>query len=440
MGEEHLRVYASRSELVHPDGTAEVFLEGISSTETQHRYRKIQQAFNAGFLDQLILRCRNDVAPPDFNRLMEKDVQLLDKLVASITSEVGRALVCLVIMQLSIKTIEPGQSIRLHKGGRSKKDFSWCDGISMRSLDKHYVTPTLRKHGLVKLNADGFMMTRSLAENYPYSIVYKANVRGARTDWLLLVEDIEAGRIDTEQALLYLISQLINQAAAFEGLAHEVLNSLTYLLGETEPHVQNTVVRIITEHINRSGYAARVMEIAMHSLMQAIQDLNGFAGVELMPLSQMRSANKKHGNIADIELVKDGQVVEAWDAKFGKSYLRDELEELIDKLSNHPEARVVGFVTSGQPEHLDELESRMHDIEDLFSVQFKIISFDEWIRFQFQQVVLENEITENDLSVAWLQAYVESIAQRRRDIAPIDEPCHHWLELLGIILKTYLSR
>lgn len=35
-------------------------------------------------------------------------------------------------------------------------------------------------------------MTRSLAENYPYSPVYKANIRGARLEWLSIVEAIEA--------------------------------------------------------------------------------------------------------------------------------------------------------------------------------------------------------------------------------------------------------
>ncbi|PZO56049.1 MAG: hypothetical protein DCF15_09705, partial [Phormidesmis priestleyi] len=63
------------------------------------------------------------------------------------------------------------------------------------------------------------------------------------------------------------------------------------------------------------------MEIAMHSLMQAMQDYQVFPNSVLNPLSQMRSANKKHRNIGDIELLEDRQIVEAWDAKYGKSYL-----------------------------------------------------------------------------------------------------------------------
>jgi len=86
-------------------------------------------------------------------------------------------------IQLTIKSISPEQSIRLHKGS-SSTSFSWKEGISMRVLDKNYITPLLRKYKLLRLNADGFMMTRTLAENYPYSQVYKAAIRGAKKEWL----------------------------------------------------------------------------------------------------------------------------------------------------------------------------------------------------------------------------------------------------------------
>jgi hypothetical protein len=79
----------------------------------------------------------------------------------------------------------------LHKGSTSTRDFSWCDGISMRSLDKTIHYTVLRRYELLRLNADGFMMTRSSAENFPYSTVYKAKIRGARTEWVSLLEAIE---------------------------------------------------------------------------------------------------------------------------------------------------------------------------------------------------------------------------------------------------------
>lgn len=197
----------------------------------------------------------------------------------------------------------------------------------MRSLDKQYITPVLRKYELLRLNADGFMMTRSLAENYPYSFVYKANMRGARSEWVSLVEAIEKDEVVSEVALRYLLSQLLNQADNFRRLALQTIENLTLFLGATVVD-KGISISLILRQINQSDYAARLMEIAMHSLMQAMQEHQVFPDSLLKPLSQMRSANKKHGNIGDIELLEDRQIVEAWDAKYGKSYLRDEIEEL----------------------------------------------------------------------------------------------------------------
>lgn len=61
----------------------------------------------------------------------------------------------------------------------------------MRTIDSTYNTPFLREHGLLNLNKFGLFMTRSLAENYPYSSLYKAEMRGPFDDWILIVDAIE---------------------------------------------------------------------------------------------------------------------------------------------------------------------------------------------------------------------------------------------------------
>jgi hypothetical protein len=93
-----------------------------------------------------------------------------------------------------------------------------------------------------------------------------------------------------------------------------------------------------------AAYPSRIMEIAMHSLMQAIYEGNIFPDRVLKPLSQMRSANKKHGNIGDVEILQSKEIIESWDSKFGKTYLREELEELVDKLEAHSSVEIVGFI------------------------------------------------------------------------------------------------
>ena len=437
MSELYLRVFRDKSELVLPDGTTQVFLEGGMSQSAKLRYQKIIRELSNGYLETQILRCRDNLAAIDFSALNQIHTATLNQLVESVTSEVGRALVGLAVLQLCVKAIEPLQNIRLHKASTGRRDFSWCDGISMRSLDKQYITPVLRQYDLLRLNADGFMMTRSLAENYPYSPVYKANIRGARLEWLRLVEGIESNEIAPEPALHYLLSQLLNRANDFTKLALQTIEVLHRFLEQSEATSETDITEIICRHISESDYAARIMEIAIHCLMQAMQDCQFLPPEALKPLSQMRSANKKHGNIGDIEILEARQIIEAWDAKYGKSYLRDELEELAEKLEAHPTVVLAGFVTSVEPERREELVARCQEIEDVFGISLEILTFREWINKQFIRTIEEGIVTEKELARAWLTAYTESLAQRRRDMAPIDEPCHQWLTTLKGILENW---
>ena len=432
----YLRVYKKKSELVRPDGKAEVFLEGPMNAVARQRAKRIAATLSEGYLEKQILDCKEATTAHSFSQLNDHHILLLDALIKSVTSETGRALLALTIMQLCIKSIAPDQNIRLHKGGPNPSSFSWHDGISMRSLDNNFITPLLRRYELLKLNAHGFMMTRSLAENYPYSLVYKANIRGARSEWAEIVEEVETGRMPAEPALHWLLTQLLNQADAFKALSTEVLALLEGFLGAHQFIDHTKTEKLILHHVAQSNYAARLMEIAMHSLMQAMAECGVFGDAELKPLSQMRSANKKHGNVGDVELLEQGQIIEAWDAKFGKSYLRDELEELADKIPLHPDLKSVGFVTSGEPERLDELALRLHDLGELFGVTPEILTFQTWVERQFTRSIQDGSVSKSELSSNWLRAYVESLSLKRTDLAPIDEPCYQWLDALKIILMT----
>jgi hypothetical protein len=421
--EYHLRVYRDRSELYLPDGTSLDYREGQADEATKARYAKIDLALKNGFLSDAIDYCNNHPESLETSSLSIPHRTLLDKLVESMTSEVGRAIIGLTVLQLTIKAIEPSQDIRLHKGGGRGGHFGWRSGVSMRTLDKQYITPTLRANGLLKLNADGFMMTRSLAENYPYSQVYKAAIRGSRKEWLCIVDALENRELSPMDGLRHLLVRLLNQAEKFKILCSCAVEALDAYFMRTPRHRLEDTIEIVKKHIYASTYAARIMEVAMHSLFQGIGDLAALNGIELVRLSQMRSANKKHGNIGDIELTLNGKIIEAWDAKYGKSYLRDELEELYDKIRDHDSVETVGFVTSEAPDFRPEILSRLEEIHELTGIAIKVVTFDEWAK----SVISQYNINDSALSKQWLLAYTESLSQKRTGIAPIDEPCAIWL-------------
>lgn len=429
----HLRVYDNRSEYHTAESSIEIFPEGLASNSARFRTRKIKDAFENGFLDILIKQLKNGEVICKNSSVSDTALKNLRELINELTSEVGRALIGLTVMQLCIKTIVPEQSIRLHKASLNRGSFSWVEGVSMRTLDKQYVTPILRKYDLVRLNADGFMMTRSLAENYPYSALYKAQLRGAREQWLAIVEELEKGSTDPRESLLYLLSLLLNAAGEFE----QEVGKMLQLLERKIPTIlcSSDVHWILSRHAESSDYAARLLEIGMHSLLQAATESGAFGDMSLLPLSQMRSANKKHGNVADVELAEGSDIVEAWDAKYGKSYLREEIEEAAEKIANHANLRTVGFVTNVESQRNFEINRRIQDLAQLYDVEFKIVTYEEWINDIFTRCINTGLITESALSQAWINCYAHSLGQKRRHVAPIDEPCLEWVKLLQIQLE-----
>lgn len=425
--EPFLKVFHNRSELVDEVGNTSVFEEGRLSKNAQDRLLKIRSMLATGFLSQVIADCKKPNTV--LGELPNPHRELLESLVNAVTSEVGRALVGLTVLQLCIKTIVPEQSIRLHKGGSSVSDsrFSWKEGLPMRSLDKSFITPVLREYDLLKTNADGVMMTRSLAENYPYTQLYKAAIRGGRDEWLQIVDLLETGEMDPEVALRHLIALLINKSEQFHQSARFTLHKIRALTAVT--HHAEQITQFIKQFIDSSDYSARLLEIAMHALFQALEDRHLLPG-NLKPLSQMRSANKKHGNIADVEVLVSGSVVEileAWDAKYGKTYLRDELEELNEKLYDHSETEVVGFVIDRTPELRPEIIQRMNELAEIHGVNVSISSFDQWVS-RFLSYAGEEV---HELAREWLLAFTESLCQLRRERAPIDEPADVWVRQLG---------
>lgn len=422
-----LVIYEDKSVYENGDASDE-FLEGPQSRDAEKRNDLIREKLEGGFLEKIIVgefENADEIAELEDNR-----AGLLRSLIDEVTSEKGRALVGLTILQLCIKAICPQQSVRLHKGGRGKTSFSWQQGISMRSLDNGFITPVLRKYGLLTLNKDGFMMTRSLAENYPYTDLYKAKIRGDRESWFKIVDAIEDRSLDPTASLKFFVGLLVNRASDFDELTETCLKNVA-AFGEkkSEPEIFDFLVR----YVQSQEYGARVFEILIHSFFQTLCDWKLAAGT-LKPLSQMRSANKKHGNIGDVELLlrhKSPVIIEAWDAKYGKPDLGEEIEEIAEKLTDHPDCELAGFICDLKPNISEEMTARISEIEELHDVDLKLYSFEDFVADKLDKAIDRDKFYRD-----WLVAFAESLCKKRRIQAPIDEPCHAWVASLSQALES----
>lgn len=430
-----MTVYADRV-VLDLGGKSLVFLQGPMSPAAVARYDRIQTAMREGWLNDRMSRALNpellelELAPEWLARLR----QVAD----GMNEKYGRAMAATAALQMAIKAIAPDQSIRLTKGrapsrqrgkgrsGAARDDFSWVEGISMRSLSQEFMVGFLRENKLVRGNKFGPFMTRSFAENYPYSPLYKAVMRGPQPAWLEVIEGLEDGSLNPEAAFIHLCAMLSNRSNDFEKLAKQTLSAVDLAL--TKKPTLEQVMSLIGGHLRTSVASARLLEIAMHSLLQCTVPHGENEGFDLRPLGQMRTANKKMGNVGDIELLEAGttKVVEAWDAKSGKKWaLKTEIEELTEKLEANPGVRVAGFVLDNPPAK-DPLQPRLTaELRNTTGADLVLQQFPEWVSDQARR----SGLPPAELAAQWLRAYAESLCQRR-PAAPIDEPCGPWVQTL----------
>lgn len=306
----------------------------------------------------------------------------------------------------------------------------------MRRLDDSFIGPALRRYDLLRMNQYGAFMTRTFAENYPYTLFYKAEIAGAKQRWLKVIDEIEDGKINAETALLYVLQLLWKSSDAFLALVQTMLERLETWLSEGE-RSSTDISLLIKQHIEQSEARARLLEVAMHALLQASEELGVDLGGGLKPLMPMRTANLKHGNVGDVEVLSGDLVVEAWDAKYEQPYLSDALDELAEKIRKRDVSELrFGYVLLPIKKAYGEVDRKVAEIAAQFGMQVQILTFDEWAREQFIRGQ-EAGISEERLAKTWLRAYAESLGQRRRAKAPIDEPTFDWVQsLLGVLVHN----
>jgi len=137
-----------------------------------------------------------------------------------------------------------------------------------------------------------------------------------------------------------------------------------------------------------------------------------------------------------LEIFDGNKIVEAWDSKFGKTYFRDELEELADKIENHSKLKVAGFVSNLTIERKSELAQRIEELELEFGVKVHLLTFKEWLEFQLNCYCPSGRIDTKVLATSWLNAYMLTLGLRKVSIAPIDEPCQQWVSALIASLES----
>ncbi|WP_152420229.1 DNA methyltransferase [Halorubrum distributum] len=433
--EPHIRVYPDRHEIYKGGTIIEQHSTASRSDEAKQRSDDIKDSFDDGYLVEKFELVRESGTEhiPERIQNREEFEQLqshIDQIVDGMSANRGRALAAHTVLLLAIKSLEPNQSIRLHKSS------IWKEGLPMRGIDSDYISPELSDRDLVHVNRDGVMMTRTLAENLPYGAAYPANIKGPQSSWAGVIEILEErddGEL-AEAALEYMILVLYNRGDKANELNEDAISKTENLISDGLS--EKDVRQLIREHINNSDHAARLLEISLHSLYQPLQEADILDG-RLKSLTQMRSADRKHGNVGDIEVVApddEFHVKEAIDGKYGHGLNLGELRDLGSKLRSHPETESVIFVTSVERDLSSDVKEAINRLETNFNVNIDVRSLGK-----HSQAVLKQYDDAGIRPDSWLTSYVETLTHRRRDIAPIDEPTIDWVDTLIEVLEERTS-
>lgn len=430
---EYLKVYENKFELIRED-KIEVFEIGKQSEDAKKRYNNIRSKLEEGFLTGIIEDIEeNGMEVSDLGPIKED----LDRLVEGVNDNEGRALLVLTIIQCCVKSIERTQNIRLHKGNHGTNTFSFKEGISMRSIDGDYITPVLRDKELLKLSKFGAFMTRTLSESYPYTSVFSAKIKGAKDSWLKVVDYLEDNNLDDvtlNNTLRYILNKLVICRDENNPYQNNIYNRIKLIIEDNENMIDiDKTYDIICKTIENYPRHARLFEISIHSFFNSIENKEKLMG-NLSKLSNMRKANKKANDIGDVQIIGENEtIIEAWDCKYAKLDLEQEIKELEDKIASHENLETAGFITDKDIEINDIIKSKISDIEKKSKVNIKILSFREFIDIKTDELCLDKV----DIGKEWLKMYSATITRNNIEKAPLDEPNIGWVRCLDETIDKY---
>jgi len=409
------------------------------SNESKVKGREIRNAMSADFFDNhlrvAIASSERGLNPLDDPGLTSDSADYLRAIYGNIDGEKGRALYLWCLALAGVKEVYPEQDIRLHKPS------VWRDAVSMRTIASETVGHWfINNSSNVTVNPFGPAMTRSFAVNLPWVTCWTENIKGPRDEWLQIIDQLHYNRIrpySVIRALLYL-DYVANQR--FDQLSEE----LQGIIGKDSYSI--APIRVLQRHIReRSNGGARLLEVAIHSLMQCAYENNlkiPHIDATRAPdeIKSMRSADRKAGGIGDIQFRhsqwknRRGQrfFEYAIDAKHDISEISHEINRLLESV-NHPETPQphllgVDFVGLDKPIILENTDTNS-SIERLTQMQVRVraISLSE----------LADEIDpEGEIRINWLRRYASMLMKEDNGYGIMSEITYDWLDTLFSLVEN----
>ena len=248
-------------------------------------------------LESAFARARDGAAPMLPPVLRER----LEVVLEAAESGKNKAALAVVATLLVRKAARPEQNIRFHQAGMP-------GGFSGRGLDERLVTPFMKTNHFPAMISGSGWLTRSIGQPLPYNADYPGNIRppAVKSAFLGAVDEIQSGRAGAEDALAFLLAELIARRDASAGIKLNRPVNLT---------VAQIIARL-TAHFARPN-SARLPTLAVHAVYQRLTaEMERYNGCSLLPLEPHTAADGKTGALGDVQVNDaDGLPVEAVEIK-----------------------------------------------------------------------------------------------------------------------------
>jgi DNA (cytosine-5)-methyltransferase 1 len=227
-----------------------------------------------------------------------------------------------VIVTLALyKFLYPKQDIRLHK-------IEFKNGFSGRSFDTKYVTPTLKKLGLISMAESGWL-TRSLEQPYPYNKDYKGKItpKELLSAFLEIVDYIQISKYNAKNILF----KILFFAKKYKTDNEVELKSLL----KKDIQIQKTV-DILKNHFEfkyETHGGSKLPVLAFYSYYTLlVQQLKKYNDCYIPTLNSHTASDKSSKSAGDIQIIKNNQIIEAIEVKLNKQIDTHLINLVYDKI------------------------------------------------------------------------------------------------------------
>jgi len=262
-----------------------------------------------------------------------------------------------LISLLTHKIIEPTQDVRLHQSNMQ-------GGFSGRTIDTKYITPTLRKLGLPCMSESGWL-TRSLEQPYPYDFSYSGKIgEPVKNAFLCILDYIENDPNKAKPLLTYLLFCVIQKIKSDIVLITKFDN--------TDDFTIDSIIEFLEDCFNynyKESGGSKLPVIAFHCIFQQlIDELKRYEGCTLNKLGSHTASDRTSKTAGDIEIFKNGELIEAIEIKLNKPINADLMRQVQQKIYKHNPKRYCVF-SSGQVIEAESIANIVNEIKKVHGCQ-----------------------------------------------------------------------